>query len=200
MSSAATWFSLEKRYASQGQNRILQLHSELLCTMRGDLSISDSLDKINDVADNLTLIGNPVSDTDLVSIIMINIGAVYETTVSSAQARDTSISYDALKALLLSAERSRGHAGNFTGGGRGMSSRGVFSGRNAPSSSSHFHNGCSGPRISFILGPGPSNAASSSSNSGFSTVNQPSCQICGEAGHSALDCYNRMNLAYEGRV
>jgi hypothetical protein len=104
-SSAATWFSLEKRYASQCQNRILQLRSELLRTMRGDLSISDFLDIINAVADNLALVGNHVFDTDLVSIIMNNVGAVYETTVSSAQARDTPITYDALEALLLSAER-----------------------------------------------------------------------------------------------
>jgi hypothetical protein len=194
--------------------------------MRGDLSISDFLDKINAVADNLALAGNPVSDPDLVSIIMNNVGAVYETTVSSAQARDTPITYDALEALLLSAERrlqnqnilgvdtgatalhasrsriggSRGRGGNFFGSGRGMSSRGAFSGRNAPSSPSQFHNGRGGPRMSSILGPRPSNAASSSSHSGFSPINRPSCQICGKAGHSALDCYNRMNLAYEGRV
>ncbi|CAL8150773.1 unnamed protein product [Prunus armeniaca] len=26
------------------------------------------------------------------------------------------------------------------------------------------------------------------------------CQICGKPGHPALDCYQRMNLAYEGRI
>lgn len=46
-----------------------------------------------------------MSDEDLVSIIMNNVGPLYETTVSSAQARDTPITYDSLEALLLSAER-----------------------------------------------------------------------------------------------
>ena len=40
----------------------------------------------------------------LVNIILNNVGPAYEVTVSSAQARDTSISYDDLVALLLNAE------------------------------------------------------------------------------------------------
>lgn len=186
-SSAATWKALEKRYASQCQNRILQLRSELLRTMRGDLSISDFLDKINGVADNLALAGNPVSETDLVSIIMNNVGSVYETTVNSAQARDTPITYDALEALLLSAEhrlqnqnvlgvdtrattlhasRSRGGGcgrGTYSSGGRGMSTRGGASFARNPSSS--FNGGRGVPRTPSILGPGPSTGMPSSSSS-----------------------------------
>lgn len=100
-----TWSSLAKRFASQSQNRILQLRGELMRTMRGNLSIADFLDKINAISDNLALAGSPMSDNDLVSIIMNNVGSLYETTVSSAQARDTPITYDSLEALLLSAER-----------------------------------------------------------------------------------------------
>ncbi|KAL6185316.1 hypothetical protein ACLB2K_041450 [Fragaria x ananassa] len=100
-----TWSSLAKRFASQSQNRILQLRGELLRTMRGNMSISYFLDKINSIADNLALAGSPISDNDLVSIIMNNVGPLYENTVSSAQARDTPITYESLEALLLSAER-----------------------------------------------------------------------------------------------
>lgn len=73
-------------------------------TMRGNMTIADFLDKINSISDNLALAGSPMSDSDLVSIIMNNVGPLYETTVSSAQARDTPITYDSLEALLLSAE------------------------------------------------------------------------------------------------
>lgn len=118
---------------------------------------------------------------------MNNVGAVYETTISFAQARDTPITYDALEALLLSAERrlqnknilrvdtgatvlhasrscidgSHGRGGYFSGGECGMSSRNAFSSCNSSSSPSPFHNGRSGPRMSSILGPSPSNAISS---------------------------------------
>lgn len=58
--------------------------------MHGNLSIADFLDKINVISNNLALAGSPMSDNDIVSIIMNNVSPLYETTVSSAQARDTS--------------------------------------------------------------------------------------------------------------
>ncbi|KAA8542387.1 hypothetical protein F0562_023477 [Nyssa sinensis] len=104
ISSHATWSSLEKRYASQSKNRILQLRHDLLTVKGEGLSISDFVDKINQIADNLALAEKPVDDDELVNIILNNVGPAYEITVSSAQARDTPICYDDLVALLLNAE------------------------------------------------------------------------------------------------
>uniref|UniRef100_A0A6N2KU85 Retrotransposon Copia-like N-terminal domain-containing protein n=1 Tax=Salix viminalis TaxID=40686 RepID=A0A6N2KU85_SALVM len=99
-SSQTTWVSLERRYASQSKNRILQLRHDLL-TVKGDsLSITDFVDKINQIADNLALAGKPVDDDELINIILSNVGPAYEITVSSAQARDTPISYDDLVAFV----------------------------------------------------------------------------------------------------
>ena len=103
-SSQATWSSLEKRYASQSKNRILQLRNDLLTTKREGLSISDFVDKINHIAYSLTLAGKPIDDDELVTIIMDNVSPTYEVTVSFAQAYDTPISYDDLVALLFMAE------------------------------------------------------------------------------------------------
>ncbi|KAM1883353.1 hypothetical protein ACFX13_004727 [Malus domestica] len=71
---------LHEWYASQSTSRLLQLRSELMNTHR-------------------------VSDSDLVAIILNNVGPAFESTVTSAQARDEAISYSALEALLLGAER-----------------------------------------------------------------------------------------------
>ena len=68
------------------------------------LSISNFVDKINQIADILAFARKLVDDDELVNIILNNVGPAYEITVSSAQARDTSISYDDLVALLLNAE------------------------------------------------------------------------------------------------
>ncbi|PRQ47613.1 hypothetical protein RchiOBHm_Chr2g0101531 [Rosa chinensis] len=84
-SSRTTWQSLEKRYASPFHNLILQLRGELMRTTRGSLSISDYLDKINSIADQLALAGSPMSEGDLLTIVMHNVGAQYETTVSSPE-------------------------------------------------------------------------------------------------------------------
>lgn len=45
-----------------------------------------------------------MSDSNLVAIIMNNVGPLYETTVNFFQARDSPITYDTLEALLLSVE------------------------------------------------------------------------------------------------
>ena len=88
-------------------------------------------------------------------------------------------------------------------GGRGSS----FGGRN-------FHNGTyqkpggsgsshpSGPphrsNNDGVLGAAPSHGGSGSN--GFNSSGRVQCQICHRHGHTAIDCFNRLNMAYEGRV
>lgn len=52
--------------------------------MCGDSFISDYLDRVNAIADNLALSGSKVDEGDLVAVVMNNVGALLETTVSSA--------------------------------------------------------------------------------------------------------------------
>ncbi|CAL8081497.1 unnamed protein product [Prunus armeniaca] len=80
----STWLALERRYASTSQNRILHLRNELMRTMKGDLSVSAYLDKMNMIVDNLALAGQHVLDDELVQIIMNNLGLAYEMVVSAA--------------------------------------------------------------------------------------------------------------------
>ncbi len=102
--SHMVWLSLEKRYALQSRTLILQLKNQLQNTKRGDLSISDFVDKITHIDDNLALAGKPVDDEDLITLILNNVGPAYEGIVNSMQARDNPISLDDLIGLLLSAE------------------------------------------------------------------------------------------------
>ncbi|KAL6274923.1 hypothetical protein ACE6H2_000261 [Prunus campanulata] len=197
--SRDTWLSLEKRFASQTLHRIIHLRGELLRTTRGDSSISEFLDKIN---------------------------------VSSAQARDSPITYEGLEALLLTAERrfqsqglnlnevtptalvagrgsgrGGGYRGGRNGGFRGGSSFSRGGGRfPSPQSSSSSTGGYNGHNRNFPHSnnrrfSSPSQTSGSSQPSGSSVVSgRVNCQICNRPGHTALDCYNRMNLAYEGRI
>ncbi|KAK9196353.1 hypothetical protein WN943_004481 [Citrus x changshan-huyou] len=242
-SARAVWSSLEQRFASQNQQRIVELRTELVTTKRGDLSISDFLDKIHYIADNLSISGSPISDEDLVSIIMSNVGPLYENTVASVQARETLISYAGLEALLLSAERrltsikqypyssdstvvmkaTRGGPNNRGGrgfprnnGGRGGVNNfsGGFNGGNGFTgwSSGSNHTGFGSQNRGLLPTPGHGNFSSSPNfNPGNGHINKPSmghfpsgnqiqCQIYQKMGHSAIDCYNRMNHAYEGRI
>ena len=101
----ATWEALEQRYASTSQNRISFLRNELLQTKKGDLPVADYLDRMNAIADNLALAGQPVSDDELVQIVLNNLEPAFEMTVSAAQTRDSPITYPTLEALLLTTKR-----------------------------------------------------------------------------------------------
>ncbi|KAB2630827.1 hypothetical protein D8674_008346 [Pyrus ussuriensis x Pyrus communis] len=215
-SSHSSWTTLRERYASQSTCRLLQLRSELMNTHRGDSSISDFLDKINCLVDTLSLSGAPISDSDLVAVILNNVGPAYESTVSSAQARKEAISYGALEALLLSAERRQkmhcsiiaetgptalaatrgGHGGSHGNHGHGTFSSSSRGGRGSSSTLRNQYrpaNPNRHPGAQFravhdgVLGALPSSG-------------RIHYQICRRPGHSAIDCYNRLNMAYEGRV
>ncbi|CAL2254293.1 unnamed protein product [Prunus armeniaca] len=99
-----TWVALENSFASPNQNLLLQLRSDLLRTTHGDSSITDFLDRIKSIVDNLALVRASVADSDLFAVIMNNVGPLYENNVAFTQAREKPISMPDLEALLLSAE------------------------------------------------------------------------------------------------
>lgn len=82
--SHVSWMSLATGYASQSHTQIMQLRSELFHSKGYGLSITEFLDKINNIADNLALVGKHVADEDIIFAIMTNIGPTYEATISSA--------------------------------------------------------------------------------------------------------------------
>ncbi|KAM1339684.1 hypothetical protein ACFX2H_038177 [Malus domestica] len=205
--SRAIWEALEQRYASTSQNRIIFLQNELLLTKKCDLSVADYLDRVNAISNNLALAGQSVSDNELVQIILNNLGPIFEMTVNAAQARDTPIMYPTLEALLLTTERrmmeqivpvvesasvnafvaARGRGGRSRGNGRGgfASNRGAASNINQrgsfPCNNSQRNPTVIGERCN-------------------SSGERITCQICGKPGHRTLDCYQRMNGAYKGRI
>ncbi|CAL9024683.1 unnamed protein product [Prunus brigantina] len=93
--------TLETCFASPNQNHLLQLRSDLLRMTRGDSSITDFLDRIHSITDNLALAGAPVHESNLLAMVMNNVGPLYENTVVAAQAREKPIGMPDLEALLL---------------------------------------------------------------------------------------------------
>ncbi|BBH01204.1 transposable element gene [Prunus dulcis] len=198
-SARSTWVALENRFASPNQNRILQLRSELFRTARGDSSLLITWTR---------------------SMLLL--------TISRYLARETPITYADLEALLLSAEQR--HLALHAPARDGPATAMVAAHGRAPSRGRGRGSGRFFPwhilvvllhglvlpllldllgfaalpplmvLVPGVLGPHPAAAAGFSSPSAPFSSSRIQCQICGRYGHSALDCYNRLNLSYEGRV
>lgn len=148
-------------------------------------------------------------------IVLNNIGFAYEGTVASAQAREDAISYAVLEAFLLGVERRQNMSNMFNidaapsalatrCGGRDFQ---VGVGRGAQAPGRGFHAGVGrGGRGLFQRGrgvfqqQGPRAPNDGVLGPAFNPNGCVQCQICRKSGHSAINCYNRMNVAYEGRV
>ncbi|CAL9009706.1 unnamed protein product [Prunus brigantina] len=70
-----TWIQQDQLILSWINNSLSQ---SVVSTVSRDLSVSDYLDKMNMIADNLALAGQQVPDDELVQIIMNNLGPAYE--------------------------------------------------------------------------------------------------------------------------
>ncbi|XXG73163.1 hypothetical protein AAC387_Pa07g2128 [Persea americana] len=79
----------------------MRLKNRLRTTKRGNLSISDHINKLTNVANNLAFVGKPVDDDNFVTLILNGNGPAYEAIVNSVQPTDSLISLDDLIGLLL---------------------------------------------------------------------------------------------------
>ncbi|GMY07326.1 Retrovirus-related Pol polyprotein from transposon TNT 1-94 [Fagus crenata] len=96
--------------------------------------------------------------------------------------------------------------GNYNGRGRG-GNRGGFSRGGYNQGSNHGnqgytsgYNGSNGGFPQSYTQPNPNFPQSTTNFSNTNpNPNRPTCQICYKQGHTALDCYNRMNFSFQGR-
>ncbi|XP_060965299.1 uncharacterized protein LOC133034261 [Cannabis sativa] len=68
--SFAVWRALEQRFASQSRARLLQLKGQFSNVQKSNLSISDYVDKVQNLADSLAIAGANISDQDVVLQIL----------------------------------------------------------------------------------------------------------------------------------
>jgi hypothetical protein len=216
------WQVLERRYTSLSRTHVLSLKAELDRVRKNNDSMTVYLDHVKDIRDKLGSVGVDIDDEELLHVILKGLPPEYDAFCSAMRTRDKSLSCEDLHVLLTSEEESKknaksiaqefqhmamaatnfrgpppitntplplfngswnrghgGHSPNYRGRGRGGSqfSRGGYS--NPPQ-------GFTQPSSPFAP-------------PGSSPSQRPQCQICLKQGHTALDCFHRMNYAYQGR-
>ncbi|KAL5727086.1 hypothetical protein ACHQM5_000318 [Ranunculus cassubicifolius] len=180
---------------------------------KGSQSVSDYLQRIKSITDNLAAAGSPVEDGDLVFQILNGLPFEYNSFVTSIRVREPPVTADGLHGLLLSEElaledRNRGllqynpdpKAFQATKGAnyKGQTSKGS-SPRGRGGRSSQQQRGGRGYPF-FNISPQQNKCFHEMTPQETEQVEKPICQICGKPNHSAIDCFNRMNHAFQGCI
>ncbi|KAL5719470.1 hypothetical protein ACHQM5_012242 [Ranunculus cassubicifolius] len=215
-SSKQLWDLMEKRFANLSQAHVHQLKFKLQSLKQGDSSISTYLQTIKSVADALAAAGSPLSNSDLVSHTLNGLSKDFDVFVTSIRVRAGFITSDELHNLLLSEEinlQGRHQAnsdpndpslskafaainlnngtttqdpyGGYQYNNYQGSSRGRGRGRSTPSNGGRNSNTNRTPRFQ---------------SQQQSSYPKTFCQICQKPNHSALDCHNRMNYQFAGKI
>nr|POF07385.1 hypothetical protein CFP56_37452 [Quercus suber] len=91
-------------FASKSRARIMQLKLELQTTKKGNLSMTDYLQKIKSLADSLAAAAQPIPEPDLILHILGGLSPEYESFVTSVTTRSDDLSLEDLNAMLLNQE------------------------------------------------------------------------------------------------
>jgi hypothetical protein len=220
------WQVLERRYTSLSRTHVLSLKAELDRVKKNNDSITVYLDRVTAIRDKLGSVGVLIDDEELLHVVLKGLPPEYDAFCSAMRTRERIISCEELHVLLTSEEESKKTAKESSlelphmamtatgmrmnlpttntplplfntswnrgrgGGGRNFNNRGR--GRNSNGSSRGGYQNTTQGFNQFFSSPTPQN-----SSNGYSQ--RPLCQICGKQGHVALDCFHRMNFAYQGK-
>ena len=189
----------------------MNLKSELHNLKKGSDTVDVYLQKIKVVRDKLLTVGVIVDDEELLYIAIKGLPKEYNAFSSAIRTRSTQFGFDELSTMLNVEEESLNEGieikdsifalaastnqkpnnngfnqNHYRGKGRGnFNNRGGRGGRGFIVQPSQFH-----PFNQFQQGQ---------SSFGGIRSDRPMCHICGKLGHLAVDCYHRMDFAYQGK-
>ncbi|KAA8549295.1 hypothetical protein F0562_000979 [Nyssa sinensis] len=197
------------KFASQSRTRVHHLKRKLQTLHQGSMKCTDFLEKAKLVSDELVAVGKPLADDDLMSYIVNGLNPSFNPFITSLSfaTRDKNVSFEDFQAELLSYElllenqntsipletnnfaffTPKSNHQQYNRKPKNPSkpySRPLYSQNPCPQSS---------PKPSGL----PSSPQPNQMQHSFPTPKSP-CQICGKLSHKALDCFHRMDYAYQG--
>ncbi len=221
-SARGIWEVLEKRYTSISRSNVVNLKMELNSVKKSSDCISKYLQRIKEAKDKLSSVGVQIDDEEVLHIVLKGLPAEYHSFSASMRTKSESVSFEELHALLSTEEDLLRNIQELSKDTSLMAMaatkpNNVFPPTTAPQQYNGQNNRGRG-RNQFNRGKGRGSFSNSSSRGGYNSENtfgqaapnsqyspnlntntRPTCQICYKHGHTALDCYQRMNFAYQGR-
>ncbi|GFP81586.1 hypothetical protein PHJA_000301900, partial [Phtheirospermum japonicum] len=103
-SSSDAWTRLDRIFSKRSQSHIIHLKDKLSSIQRGTLHISDFLLQIKTLSDELSTLGAPLSDADLLIYCTRGLGPAYKEVIAVLRTRDTPVSFEELFDKLIDHE------------------------------------------------------------------------------------------------
>uniref|UniRef100_A0A2N9HWR7 CCHC-type domain-containing protein n=1 Tax=Fagus sylvatica TaxID=28930 RepID=A0A2N9HWR7_FAGSY len=189
-SAQEVWKTLEHRFTSTSRANVLNLKIELHNLKKGTESVSLYLQKVKNTRDKLVAVGTLIDNEELLHIILKGLPREYSPFCSAIRTRNEPVSFEEIMVLLQTEEQS---ISDVSDSGKDLHSMALFASATA-------NNKNSNSQSSFYVNNSQSRGRGRNNNSQRSRGGgRPQCQICGKPGHQALDCYHRMDFAYQGR-
>uniref|UniRef100_A0A2N9FJ89 CCHC-type domain-containing protein n=1 Tax=Fagus sylvatica TaxID=28930 RepID=A0A2N9FJ89_FAGSY len=189
-SAQEVWKTLEHRFTSTSRANVLNLKIELHNLKKGSESIGSYLQKVKNTRDKLVAVGTLIDNEELLHIILKGLPREYGPFCSAIRTRNEPVTFEEIMVLLQTEEQS---ASESSDSGKDSHPMAIGRGRN---------NSQRGRGGRFYNSNQNQFSQSAQGNSQFPQKpegSRPQCQICGKLGHQALDCYHRMDFAYQGR-
>jgi transposase InsO family protein len=222
--SQEVWETLEERFTCTARANVLNLKLELQAIRKGNESVSSYLQRIKTTRDMLYAVGVQIDNEELLHIILKGLPKEYAPFASAIRTRDGILSLEKLSVLLQTEEQSMKEGSDpLMNSALAM----FVSNTNKPNTGFNGHPSYGNPssnrgrgRNSFQRGRGgrfhnftpsqPPYQQQHQNQAPYQQQNQnqaspqarserPICQICWKQGHYAIDCYHRMDFAYQGK-
>ncbi|KAA8540914.1 hypothetical protein F0562_024948 [Nyssa sinensis] len=207
--SQLAWQALGARFAASSTSRVSFIKRKLQSLQQGSMSCQNFLDEVKSLADELSAVGKPINDSDLILFVLNGLNSSFHSFVTTYMllAKEKSMPFYDFHAELLNYDLMQkfhsqsiqpeagpyalySHKNGSKPGSRNNPTKSRFSGpsKGSGTASSQFRHPL--PHL-----PSPSPAASAA----LPSRSRSPCQICKREGHQALDCFNRMNYSFQGR-
>ena len=176
------WLALSKHCSSTNPSHIMHLHSRLHNTQKGTRSVTDFVQDIQRMCDELAVVKHPVQESVSVYSLLRGLGSTYSAFCAGISSNLSNICFDdvvsqinSYEELIRSTNPNKDHsATDFPP-----------TANQTQVASSDRGRGCNTGR----------NGHSRGRNSGRYT---PRCQLCGQYGHRVLECRESFNKMFHG--
>ncbi|XP_062093784.1 uncharacterized protein LOC133799806 [Humulus lupulus] len=180
--SFTVWRELEQKFSSQTKAHLLQLKGQFSHISKGNLPISEYVEKVQSIANSLAIAGSPVSSQDLVLQLLNGLGPEFDHVVSGITSRSDLLSFEEVQALLLSHETWLEHHNTLTDLSLKMQANLAYgSSKNT------------GSRLPIYSSRGPSGESGRGRGYARGNGNRLVCQVCLRTGHTAAVCHYRFD-------